>query len=176
MIIDPCFIQTLSEFKQQESSLGSCPEKHPRENPLAHSNSQSESSSRQILKHAMNGLINLSIEKSTLSIKRDENELICDLPHGRLCTVGMSNLGMDLDMPTFISNPIGIGLINCPVSTQIIFSEMKIISILNHQKEQIFMVPSSSVSVSLNIPDSSLVPIMIIISCFNAAWQILANI
>ena len=172
MIIDPCFIQTLSEFKQQESSLGSCPEKHPRENPLAHSNSQSESSSRQILKHAMNGLINLSIEKSTLSIKRDENELICDLPHGRLCTVGMSNLGMDLDMPTFISNPIGIGLINCPVSTQIIFSEMKIISILNHQKEQIFMVPSSSVSVSLNIPDSSLVPIMIIISVDLASFEL----
>ena len=167
MIIDSCFIKTLTEFKHQEPPLS--PEKH---RDSGHSNSQSESNSRQILKHAMNGLINLSIEKSTLSIKRDENELICDLPHGRLCTVGMSNLGMDLDMPTFISNPIGIGLINCPVSTQIIFSETKIISILNRQKDEILMVPSSSVSVSLNIPDSTLVPIMIIVSVDLASFEL----
>ena len=96
MIIGPCFVKTLTESKHQQPSSGS-PEKH-RES--GHSNSQSESSSWQILKHAMNGLVNLSIEKSSLSIKKDENELICDLPHGRLCTVRMSNLGMDLDMPT----------------------------------------------------------------------------
>ena len=167
MIIDPCFIKTLTEFKHHEPPLS--PEKH---RDSGHSNSQTESNSRQILKHAMNGLINLSIEKSTLSIKRDENELICDLPHGRLCTVGMSNLGMDLDMPTFISNPIGIGLINYPVSTQIIFSETKIISILNRQKDEILMVPSSSVSVSLNIPDSTLVPIMIIVSVDLASFEL----
>ena len=112
-------------------------------------------------------MVNLSIEKSSLSIKRDENELIGELLHERLCTVGKSNLGMDLDMQTFISNPIGIGLINCPAPTQIIFSKTKVISILNGQKERIFMVPSSSVSVSPNIPDSTLVTIIIIIMTQN---------
>ena len=45
-------------------------------------------------------------------------------------------------------------------------------SILNNKKEQILIVPSSSVSVSLNIPDSCLVPIMIIISVDLASFEL----
>ena len=65
---------------------------------------------RQRLKRIVAGLINFSVAQSNFSVRSEvtSSDVIFHLPQGRICTSGMSNLGLDLDFPQFISNPIRI--------------------------------------------------------------------
>ena len=49
---------------------------------------------------------------------KDKNQL-----QTRLYTSGMSNLAIDMDLPTFISNPIS--MVKCPTSLQVNLSQVE---------------------------------------------------
>jgi len=165
------FVQLLSKFKTAlstpftvDDTESNTKQKGQRQSSSTQSGifSNYASRTRQRLKQIMTGLVNLSIAQSNISIKKDSTsgEIIFHLPQGRACTCGMSNLGLDLDFPTFISNPIS--LIKCPISLQLNLSQFQMVTVQNSEKRKIISLPSLSIMVSLNIPDSFLVPIMLI--------------
>ena len=77
-------------------------------------------------------------------------------------TSGMSNLTIDMDLPSYISNPIS--MVRTPTSLQINLSQVDAATTIMNKKHGVVSLPATSVMISLNIPDSPLVPIMIIVN------------
>ena len=84
------------------------------------------SSQRPKLKKYLSSVMNISVASSNIAIRNDDDEISVDLPQvvflyffkdknqfqTRLYTSGMSNLAIDMDLPTFISNLIS--MVKCP--------------------------------------------------------------
>ena len=92
---------------------------------------------RPKLKKYLSSVINISLASSNIAIRNDGDEISVDLPQVRFCifskdknqlqtrlyTSGMSNLALDMDLPTFISNPIS--MVKCPTSLQVNLSQVE---------------------------------------------------
>ena len=79
---------------------------------------------RPRLKKILTAVVNLSFAQSNVAVRNQGSEITIALPQTRFYTSGMSNLAADMDLPTFLSNPIT--MITAPSSLQINLSQVEI--------------------------------------------------
>ena len=151
--IEPDFVDVAHQFATLFNSVGQAPTK-PDKSPEM---------TRIKAKKVLTAIVNVSLAQSSVAMRNEEGEVCVDLPQARLYTSGMTNLTIDMDLPSFISNPIH-SMAKCPTSLQINLSQVDAYTTIMNKKHGVLSLPATSIMISLNIPDSPLVPIMIIIN------------